>query len=562
MSVADQTPPPPNDGPKPADTTSRPAPAPPAHGGVPSLLKLAVPLLALFGVVFGVVFLSQTAPKGQDEEVKGNDKGGGPGGSAEPPLRFFTSARTWDLPDMTGSNRDFPLLAPSAIVPTDPPDAPGRRTWTWSLQDRIAQGVYEPSSDVRRAPFWFENRNKESVTLELKGVSCSSCSGGRLAAIPPEAAKHLLQHSALAALPTGAFSGFSLGMIEPAASIFGDPGALRSAGRPALEWTESKFDVSPKPKYSVPGAANADGWSPQWGILELTFTVGGKGSDLAANQGTQVKPLRAGFATQVDGTQRSGGNEFVIAYEIAPGCELSRSTIDVGKLDQLSGDQTHQFLAFSSTRGPGSEFTDLNKPACAVLGPTGTLDTGGFFEVTKIERVPEAELVDASARLADERKRPAKVRAAYWITVVVRPKVGDKRLEIGAIDRTISVSAGGVVQQLKITGQVKGDVRLDDDRTDIALGSFKGGDGTTHKVTLITEKTGIELAVVREESSPSFYIYELVKQPDRGGQGYYELTITVPKGKQFGNAKGDIVLEVKGGTGQRVRIPVRSSATF
>lgn len=560
MSVANQTPPAPNDGPKPGDATGRPAP--PAQSGVPALLKLAVPLLALFGVVFGVVFLSQTAPKGTDEDTKGNEKGGGPGGGAEPPLRFFTSARMWDLPDMTGSNRDFPLLAPSAITPPDPPDAPGRRTWTWSLQDRIAQGVYEPSGDLRRAPFWFENRNKESVTLELKGVSCSSCSGGRVAAIPPEAAKHLLQHTAIAALPTGAFSGFSLGMIEPAASIFGDPAALRAAGRPALTWTESKFDVSPKPKYSVPGASNADGWSPQWGILELTFVVGGKATDLAANPSAQAKPLRAAFATQVDGTTRSGGNEFMIAYEIAPGCELSRSSIDVGSLDRLSGDQTHQFLAFSSTRGPGSEFTDLNKPACAVLTPTGTVDTGGFFEVTKIERVPETELVTASARLAEERKRPAKVRAAYWITVVVRPKVGDKRLEIGAIDRTISVSAGGVVQQLKITGQVKGEVRLDDDRTDIALGSFKGRDGTTHKVTLITEKPGIELAVVREESSPNYYVYELVKLPDRGGQGYYELTITVPKGKQFGNAKGDIVLEVKGGTGQRVRIPVRGSAIF
>jgi hypothetical protein len=525
-------------------------------GGSKSLLKLAVPLLALFGVVFGVVFLSQNAPKDPDAENKAVKPGEG-GGNNEPPLRFFSSARMWDHPDLSGQYRNLPLLAPSAMVPDD-----GSRTWAWSLQDRIAQGVYEPSPDVRRAPFWFENRNPNSVTVQLKGVSCTSCSGGRLAALPTEATKHLLQHAALAALPTGTLSGFSVGMVEPAAGLFAEPAALQRAGRKPLEWTEYKFEHHPNAKFSVPAANNTDGWSPQWGILELTFTVGGKGADLLSNPGTQVKPLRAAFATQVDGTSRAGGNEFMIAYEVAPGCELSRGTIDVGKLDQLSGDQTHKILVFSSTRGPGSEFGDLSVPACLVQTATGTTDTGGFFEVTKVERVPDAELVSTAVWLEAERKRSARVRAAYWITLVVRPKVGDKRMEIGAIDRTVAVSAGGVVQQLKITGLLKGEVRLDDDRTDIALQTFKGGDGTTQKVTILTEKPDTVLALVPDECSPRFYQYELTKQPNRGGLGCYELKITVPKGKQFGNAKGDIVLEIKGGSGQRVRVPVRGSGTF
>ncbi|MBM3983551.1 MAG: hypothetical protein FJ304_25420 [Planctomycetes bacterium] len=524
-------------------------------GGSKSLLKLAVPLLALFGVVFGVVFLSQNAPKDPDAENKAVKPG--EGGGAEPPLRFFTSARAWDHPDLNGPYRDLPLLAPSAMVPED-----GSRTWAWSLQDRIAQGVYEPSPDVRRAPFWFENRNPNSVTVQLKGVSCSSCSGGRLAALPAEATKHLLQHAALAAIPTGTLSGFSVGMIEPAAGLFAEPAALQRAGRKTLEWTEYKFEHHPNAKFNVPAANNTDGWSPQWGILELTFTVGGKGADLLSNPGTQVKPLRAAFATQVDGTSRAGGNEFMIAYEVAPGCELSRATIDVGKLDQLSGDQTHKILVFSSTRGPGSEFGDLTVPACLVQTATGTTDTGGFFEVTKVERVPDTELVSTAVWLEAERKRPARVRAAYWITLVVRPKVGDKRMEIGAIDRTVAVSTGAVVQQLKVTGMLKGVVRLDDDRTDVALQTFKGGEGTVQKVTILTEKTDTQLALVDEECSPRFYQYELTKQPNRGGLGCYELKITVPKGKQYGNAKGDIVLEIKGGSGQRVRIPIRGSATF
>ena len=36
----------------------------------------------------------------------------------------------------------------------------------------------------------------------------------------------------------------------------------------------------------------------------------------------------------------------------------------------------------------------------------------------------------------------ARVRSAYRVTVVVRPKVGETRLDIGLMERTVSLTSG------------------------------------------------------------------------------------------------------------------------
>jgi hypothetical protein len=277
-----------------------------------------------------------------------------------------------------------------------------------------------------------------------------------------------------------------------------------------------------------------------------------------------VKPLEAYFEARVNGTTRAIYPRFIIAFDVARPCEVWPVTVDVGRLDQFSTDKEYEFTVFSSARGPGSEFGDLvlTRQDLAVHGTGGEHDTLGFLEVRKLARVPEADLVETAQRLAVDRKRPARVRTAYKVNVVLHPKVGETRMDIGAFDRTVSVTAGGVVQQVHFKGVVRGSVWLDEDRNDIELASFKGGDGTRQEVNLVTEKTGIELSVVPSECKPDFYTYELVKQPDRDGQGRYKLVIGVKAGKQFGRVRGDAVLELKGPTPQRIRIPVRSTASF
>ncbi len=50
---------------------------------------------------------------------------------------------------------------------------------------------------------------------------------------------------------------------------------------------------------------------------------------------------------------------------------------------------------------------------------------------------------------------------------------------------------------------------------------------------------------------------EFEKLPPSSDRGYYSLKVTVPKGQQLGTWNGVIVLELKGPTPQRIRIPVR-----
>lgn len=513
----------------------------PAPAALGSTLRVAVPLLALVGVVFGITFFAQyTPPKDGDEK---NNPDLTKRSVVEPPLRFFTSRRVWDPPKLSAAGyRYLPLLAPSSIS-ADPESA---TKITFSLQDRIFQWYYEASGEEsapRRTQFWFENRNSSTVTMQLKGVSCTACSGARLAAIPPETTKNLFQHTALAALPIGVFHGFGVGLVEPAADLT------------RLEWTQAQFRDDPNVQFHVPAATNPDKWSPQWGILEITFRV----------RPNPTLPLTADFATQVDGTTRAGNQHFELYFQPSDSCELSQSAIDAKIIEPLSNDREYKLYVYSNTRGPGSEFGDLDPPSFLVQAPAGITDPVKFIEVTKVERVPDAELVDLIERFERDQNRPSKIRAAYQITVTLRPKVGEHRLDIGQMERTISVTCGTAQekpQQLQVKAIVRGAVRLDNDATEIDLKTFRGAAGTEESVNLTTEKSGIELAVVKDECRPANFGFELVKQPDSGGQGHYRLKITVEKGKVFGQVKGVVVLEVKGPTPQRIRLPFKGNSSL
>ncbi|MBP3955880.1 hypothetical protein J8F10_11345 [Gemmata sp. G18] len=501
-------------------------------GGLKSTLKVVVPIVALMGVIFGVTFFAQYTQKPVEKE---EEVGGAKSASSGPPLVFFNNSRMWDPPNLSVPGyQKYPLLAPSR-------DPSKEDKFLFSVQDRVFAGFFEPDKEkTRSAAFWFENRNPNTVTMQLKGVSCSACSGGRLASIPPEVTRAYLQRTALAALPIGTFNAFGVGLADPAADFS------------KLDWTKHKFSETPDATYKVAAApATPDKWAPQWGIMELTFSVAEKPN----------VPLRATFATQVDGApQQVGSHEFSIYFAAAEPCAVSRPLIEMGEVNQLTGDREYTFLLFSATRGPESEFGDLDTPKCEVQAPPGTAP-GQFVEVTKIERLPNSDLLSVEEEVA-RGGRFSKVQAAYRVTVAVRPKIGDARLDIGLMERTIYITAGGAKpQSVKITATVRGSVWLATGKTDVTIPTFKGRAGTVHTETLVTETTGMELALVEDECKPRFIKYELVKKEDRGGQGYYELKTTVPPGRQYGAIDNNaiVVVEVKGPKPQRIRIPVKGS---
>ncbi|MCI0701112.1 MAG: hypothetical protein L0241_08515 [Planctomycetia bacterium] len=506
-----------------APASSEP-PAPPATGGLKSAFKIAIPLVVLVGIVFGITFFTQYTPPEKEEEQTTTATG--------QPLVFFSSVRVWDPPNLEGEFRNFPLLAPSA----DPDKS--NNPFRFNVQDRIFQGIYEPDPNKNRtAQFWFQNRHPNPVTMQLKRVSCQACSGGQVAAIPPDVTRQILQQAAVGTLPIGAITGLPVGMVEPAAQL----------GK--LEWTYHKFETNPDATYKVPPAdPNADKWSAQWGILELQFAVFKEG---------QKDPLKSEFAMLVEGTEITGMTEFVIHFHGANPFEVTDPIIDAGEIGDLTGDQNYSLIVFSSTRGPNSEFGDFSEPSAVITNPDGTRDQSKFIEVTKIERVADTELTELGQKLLEVGRLP-RVQAAYRVTITVRAKVGEARLDIGKLTRTITFTSGNGRQDVALTAKVRGAVWLEnDERTQIDLRSFSGAEGTTRVVTLVTRTTGMELAVVGDECYPKSFQYRLEKLPDRGGQGYYRLHLTVPPRRQFGAiSNGVVVLEVKGKNPQRMRIPI------
>jgi hypothetical protein len=490
-----------------------PTPADPRRGaattddhrssGMKQTLRIAIPLVVLVAVVFWVTHLSRYVPKVDEQQATK---------SSEPPLRFGSSIRAWN-----------PFGSP---------------------QERAFPGFYERQGDAagpkNSAAFWFENRNKSSVTLQLKGVSCSSCSGGRVAAIPPELTRQLLQVSVFQGLPQGLVSGLPTAMVGPAAQFAPDRGVLA--------WQSFNFRDNPHATYTVPAADNPTGTTPQWGILELLFSVGDLGP----------KTITADFDVQIDATRQAKSFGFSLSFEGVDPFSLSIKEVALGEINETTKEQRFELVAYSGTRGPEGSLGDLAPPVASVEMPSGSIgEPGPFVSVGTPVRVPEAELLALTVRISEQQKRPVRLIAAYRVPVVVNPQVGEKKIDLGPLERVVSVTVPNTVttRTLAVTGRVRGGVWLDDERKDLRLAdTYKRPFRATYRV--VTEKPDAELVLVLSECKPDFMKVALEKLPPATDRGYYELKIDVPAESKAGPWGGSIVLQLKGPKPQQIRIPV------
>jgi len=467
-------------------------------------IKIAVPIAVLMAVIFGITYFSQYTPQA-------DPTGTNVANAKEPPLRFFTSTRQWN-----------PF---------------------GSLQDRTFPGFYEVQANAAGTPnaaaFWFENRNDRSVSLQLKGVSCGACSGGRVAPIPSDVARQLLQMTALSSLPGGLFSGMPTGLVGPAANL--------AEGR--LDWQSYTFRDHPKAQYSVPAAVNPDGWSPQWGILELRFSVGAIGP----------KTLSSEFNLQVDGTQQFGTANFAISFEGAEPFDISRPVIDIGELQETSPASQYDLLIYSATRGPnGNGPGDLQVPKTDVQLVGGTVgEPGPFVSVSAPVRLSEADLLG----IPDQIQRPVRVEAAYKMTITVTPKVGEQRVDLGPLERDVHISTADMRKTVRVKGVVRGSVWLDGNLKDIDL-RYKFENGYAGRaVTIITDRPAQELAIVSDPTTPENVVLSLEKELSPPDRAHYGLKVSVPPNAKAGVWNGFVVLELKGPNPQRIRIPIRGNGT-
>lgn len=488
---------------------------------MPPALKLLIPLAVLVGGVFALTYFSLHAPTDPATGLPGFEVEGPVDAPTGRPLVFFTTSRRWD------------------------PQSP-------SMPDRAFQGFYDIVSEEKAkkgdfrpeaAHFWFENRNDQEVTLQLRGVSCTACSGGRLAPIPPEVTRQLLQTAFATALPQGLTTGLSAaGLAGPAAHL--------DAARPTLAWQEFKFKEHTKDfsrvQFTVPAAKDPDGWDRQWGVLELNFVVGTSPS----------VPLTADFLSRVGATDRVGADRFSIFYRPAPPIEVDQPKIEFSDLSPSAAERRSAFVAFSVIHA------DIPPPAVRVDLPAGAPgEPGEWVTAGPAVKLTPAELEAFAAAAAASQGEPVRVAAAYRIPVVARAAVGDRPADIGKLERVISVVAGGETRRVRVAATVRGPVYLSGEAKELGFGTFRVADGATVTAFLTTERPGTVLTWVRDETTPKYLAVQLDPQPAQGEFGRYRIRVTVPKNEQLGELSGEVVLEATAGPlKQRVRIPVAGRA--
>lgn len=502
-----------------------------------SALKVIVPLAVLVGLVFGVTFLMQYKPPDpSDADTTGP--------ASEPPLRFFTSERKWEPASDDLPNRAFPAFV-------------------------------EPGEADQFAPFWFENRNTSPVVMQLKSVSCSSCSGGALAALPPDKTKKLITAD-LDSVRAGA-----LALADPAGlAVFRAVTTAHAAADlfTGLSWQAYAFKDNPHATFEVP-AGTPDPLAPQWGILNLTFKP----------RANPPLPLSARFATLVKGTPHAGDAEFRIWYHSVAPFFVEPAALNVGTFDDDTPPRTESIMVYSLTRGPGQP-ADLPPPAVTIDIPGTGGDPGKLVAAGTPEPLSEADRLELGEQLAKARKWPegqiVHVPAAYRVPVTVTPKRGAERLDIGLLERDLWVTVPGVPDvrnKVALRGTVTGDVHLADGKDAIDLGSFKASAGLPERrFELYTTRPGLRLSVAKYEEKDRDgkvvrvrdYVIDngrvaddvlkvTVEKQDRADpdREYYWVKVSVPPNAQSGNFVGSyVVLDVKGAADRRIRIPIKGGA--
>jgi hypothetical protein len=137
-------------------------------------------------------------------------------------------------------------------------------------------------------------------------------------------------------------------------------------------------------------------------------------------------------------------------------------------------------------------------------------------------------------------------------------------MDIGLLERDVFFALPGMKEPkaVRLKGMVTGGIWLAERRTNIELPSYRASTGITFPVTVITEQKDAVLTLVPDECRPKFANYKLTKVSGAGNQGYFELTVEIPKDSQAGSWSGVVVMELKGTRPQRIRIPILGSAKY
>ena len=460
-----------------------------------SNIKIILVLAVLLAVIFGVTFIATNTPT---VEVEG-PKVKSPESAGLQPLKFLSAEVQWDpSPEASSANRAFP-------------------------------GFFEPGTDYG-ARFWFYNANPTPMTLQLKEVSCTSCSAGAVAVVPQGSwmNDHLANLYAVSLLPFGTFPTAALG-----ASIG------EALFEKSLTWERKAFKDEPHASFRIPAAPPG---GVQWAILELHFM---------ARPPMGPKTLESTFIAWPDqDPQAQKEHRFAIRYIVAPPFDVIPPTINAGEFSEGSTPRKYEVRLWSATRTPEQfppPYVQVRDRTHTPLGETDLVTVSPLEPLTPEQRNEMAKTV-------------GKILSGYRMIVTAVPKTGVDALDIGPIDRLISITAPNVPEgnekKVDLKAHIKGEISLAGGAAIMDLGTPNPRKDFSKTFTLTTDSPNLELMWDKEQTFPPYLQAEVMKKPD---SQEFSVTVKVPAGYLFGPMPKESVVVfqiLKGDKPRRVRIPI------
>jgi hypothetical protein len=390
-------------------------------------------------------------------------------------------------------------------------------------QNRYFVGFYEKGAE-NSVLFWFRNEGTEEAVLTFLGVSCTTCTGIRMAVVPQAALDEFVVHDALAVLPIG-----------PAGipTLLPIPASMDLLSK--LEWVDCQVD-KPGTTIKIPPATGPN--RPTWGVVRFGFKAHVLGP----------WDPKAGFSVQSAGNSSTQPVELGVHFVgVEP---FNVSPIEVGISELAEGAVPASFdLHYWSVMRPQSE---LPPPQTRVGGDDPFVDVGKPVIMTA------EELAKVAAKIGASLKDPnLSLRSGYRIPVTVRREAPGHQPDIGLFEKFLFVTGpGDRVLKVLVKGRVTGLVWIEDgQRVDMKSYNYRSGTSTT--ATLVTGKPDLELTLVPEETRPVFLKASLGAAKDEPGRRTWPLTLTVaPNEGAEPNWTGLVVLKTGGPNPQKVRVTV------
>ena len=483
-----------------------------------TLTQVVLPIAAIAGLVYGITFVTSYSRRSpSDPENK---------------------AKTKHVDKLV-----FPRMAGNA----DPV------SFNLNLRGSVASPwrQYYETLEHGHFDFWFQNHHDQDIRFAFVTGNCT-CIGAELAAIPADAWAAYLKESAASGMP---------GM--PASPILAAVNAVELKSQVNFK---SIAEKGQRHENLIP-AASANG--PQIGILRSKF-------EIKVGKTDPTVELKSSFAAKLPDSSETT-LEFKVIYHIVQSFEVDSPEIRLGDL-YLGSKVSREFICWSRTRpemaldistqhdfGDFKDCVEWSKPE------KFTPDELEAFAVKVLERI-EPKSNEETPQIQESASHRLGILSAYRVRLNVverRDVMKDgksvhEQLDLGPLEFALRVALGDAkTASVAIRGVVRGDVRLLGDRGADRLDfgpSFPSNQLKTKQMSLISDRPGLDLEVVKKECSPEYLDIALLPESEKDGCKKWILNVTIPDGRLYGAlTNGYVVLRTKDPAPRKFRIPVKAS---